>query len=82
MRVAVRDLRNVIRAARRGGHRVVLGRRTFTVRRGRAVVHVPVRRGARADLRRHERLRIRMTAFRSRFPLAGVWDTVQFRLRR
>ena len=67
---------------RRGGDRVVLGRRAFTVRRGRTVVHVPVRRAVRASLRRHERLRVQMTAFRSRFPLAGVWDTVRFRLRR
>lgn len=65
---------------RRGGPYVLLGRRGFSVRRGRSIVRVPVRRHLLARLRSHDRLRVRMTALRSRFPIAGVWDTLRYRL--
>jgi hypothetical protein len=68
---------------RRDGPRVLLGTRAFNVRAGtRALVRVPVRPGVRAGLERHLRLRVRLTAFRSRFPLSGVWDSLRYRLRR
>jgi hypothetical protein len=67
---------------RRDGRRLLLGRRAFSLRAGtRAVVRVPVRPGLRSRLARHRHLRVRLTAFRGAYPLAGVWDSLRYRLR-